>query len=106
SWSKSWLRLWGKLVEEARATGKDENWIRSSNPRGITLNDWTIYMSYVYEEEFEKKSSRGKRARSIQEINHHGGSRLWKRYIEEQIAKTGMKPSRGQLHQVLQAGQW
>ncbi|CAN1147748.1 hypothetical protein LINPERHAP2_LOCUS16050 [Linum perenne] len=53
SWSKSWLRLWEKLVKEARATRKDENWIRSSNPRGITLNDWTIYMSYMYGEEFQ-----------------------------------------------------
>ncbi|CAN1320155.1 hypothetical protein LINPERPRIM_LOCUS31569 [Linum perenne] len=64
----------------------------------VTLNDWRINMSYVYGEEFEKKTSRGKRVRSIQEINHHGGSRLWARYIEEQIAKTGVKPSRGQLY--------
>ncbi|CAN1805786.1 hypothetical protein LINPERHAP1_LOCUS24405, partial [Linum perenne] len=98
SWSKSRLRLWEKLVKEARATGKDEDWIKSSNPRGITLNDWTIYMSYVYGEEFQKKSTRGKRARSIQETNHHGGSRPWARYIEEQISKTGVKPSRGQLY--------
>ncbi|CAN1292564.1 hypothetical protein LINPERPRIM_LOCUS21633 [Linum perenne] len=27
-----------------------------------------------------------------------GGSRLWARYIEEQIAKNGVKPSRGQLY--------
>ncbi|CAN1309911.1 hypothetical protein LINPERPRIM_LOCUS27865, partial [Linum perenne] len=53
SWSKSWLRLWEKLVKEARTTRKDENWIRSSNPRGITLNDWPIYMSYMYGEEFQ-----------------------------------------------------
>ncbi|CAN1289773.1 hypothetical protein LINPERPRIM_LOCUS20437 [Linum perenne] len=38
------------------------------------------------------------RARSIQEINHHGGSRPWVQYIEEHIAKTGVKPSRGQLY--------
>ncbi|CAN1142788.1 hypothetical protein LINPERPRIM_LOCUS26176, partial [Linum perenne] len=55
-------------------------------------------MSYVYGEEFQKKSTRGKRARSIQETNHHGGSRPWARYIEEQISKTGVKPSRGQLY--------
>ncbi|CAN1290716.1 hypothetical protein LINPERPRIM_LOCUS20816, partial [Linum perenne] len=56
-WKKQDKRLkdmaWRNLALEARATGKDEDWIKSSNPRGITLNDWTIYMSYVYREEFQ-----------------------------------------------------
>ncbi|CAN1786772.1 hypothetical protein LINPERHAP1_LOCUS17361 [Linum perenne] len=76
SWSKSRLWLWEKLVKEARETEKDKYWIRMSNPRGTTMNDWTIYMSYVYEEEFQM-SLRGRRAQSIQETNHHGESRPW-----------------------------
>ncbi|CAN1122510.1 hypothetical protein LINPERPRIM_LOCUS2763 [Linum perenne] len=33
---------------------KDEDWVQSTPLQGVMLNDWTIFMSYVYGSAFKK----------------------------------------------------
>ncbi|CAN1762124.1 hypothetical protein LINPERHAP1_LOCUS8217 [Linum perenne] len=95
SWSKSRLRLWEKLVKETRATGKDEDWIKSSNQRGITLNDWIIYMSYVYGEEFQVYGSMRGRSESSSSSAASISS----------VASSSIAPSRDEFNKLLETVQ-
>ncbi|CAN0919286.1 hypothetical protein LINGRAHAP2_LOCUS31364, partial [Linum grandiflorum] len=56
AWARSRLALWDKRKKEAAALGKEPGWVLNNPPRGLTLNDWTIFMDYVNSDKFEKQA--------------------------------------------------
>ncbi|CAN1304604.1 hypothetical protein LINPERPRIM_LOCUS26251, partial [Linum perenne] len=74
AWEKSRLDIWKAKKKHVEQNHLSYDWVLQNPPQGCPTNDWLSYMDYVDSKTFECQ-----------------------RFTEQAIAKTGQRPSRGQI---------